>query len=117
VLTFSPDGATLATGGWDATVRLWNTQTGQPKATLQEHKGQICMLAFSADGKTLATASREDQAVRLWDTESGQLKAKLEGHARGVTTLAYSPDGKKLVTGSSDGKTRLWDAQTGKLVW
>ena len=58
-----------------------------------------------------------NQAVRLWDTESGQLKAKLEGHARGVTTLAYSPDGKKLVTGSSDGKTRLWDAQTGKLVW
>ncbi len=117
VVAFSPDGATLATGGWDATVRLWDARTGQPKATLRDHKGPICMLTFSPDGKALATSSREDSAVRLWDVESRQLKAKLEGHIQGLKALAYSPDGNKLATGSRDGKTRLWDTQTGKLIW
>jgi len=98
-------------------VRLWDTQTGQPRATCQDHRDLIYMLAFSPDGKTLATSSRESGAVRLWDTGSGQLKARLEGHTQGVVTLAYSPDGKKLVTGSSDGKILLWDAQTSKLIW
>jgi hypothetical protein len=93
-------------------VRLWDARTGQSKGVLAEHEDDVVSLAYSPDGRTLATASMD---VRLWDAASGQLKATLKGHSKAAWALAFSPDGRTLASGSWDHTARLWDAERGEL--
>jgi hypothetical protein len=67
-LAFAPDGRTLATGGYDHTVKLWDLPTGQERVTLEWHRGPVCSVAFAPDGQTLATGSH-DGTVKLWPCE------------------------------------------------
>ena len=66
-------------------------------------------MAFSPDGKTLATGNADD-TVRLWDVATHrQIGRPLTGHTEPVNSVAFSPDGKTLASGSDDGTVRLWD--------
>ena len=109
-VAFSADGKTLASGGDDATVKLWDVPTGKEKQTLTGHKYKVTSVAFSPDGKMLASGS-EDYTVKVWDVASGGLKQTLN-HDYQVTAIAFSPDGASLATAVYSGNVLLWDAQT-----
>ncbi len=111
-LAFSRDGKRLAAGA-DDTVLVWsNSRKGLSRqSVLKAHKKAVKALAFSPDGRGLATAG-EDATVWLWEFGwfRTQQKAVLIGHTLELTSVCYSPNGLLLATGSKDGTIRIWDA-------
>ena len=81
---------------------------------LRGHTDYVQSVAFSPDGKMLASGSF-DRMVRLWDVSTGQLAVEpLVGHTDWVRSVAFNPDGTILASGSQDGTLRLWDTKTGQ---
>ena len=112
-VAFSPDGQTLASGGKDTTIKLWDVATGKRKATLEGHAGWGSV-AFSPNGNIIASGS-SDNTVKLWDVATGTLKSTLEGHTGWVGSVAFSPNGKTIASGSDDNTIKLWDVASGTL--
>jgi hypothetical protein len=112
-VAFSPDGALLASGGADQTVRLGDRATGRRVRPLAGHKGAVRGVAFSPDGTLLASGGA-DRTVRLWDPATGKHVRTLAGHKRAVRGVAFSPDARWLASGGADQTVRLWDPATGE---
>ncbi len=77
------------------------------------HEASVWTVAYSPDGKRIATASA-DKTAKIWDAATGKLLLTLVGHTDSVHVIAFSPDGKHLATASDDHTAKIWDAATGK---
>ncbi len=111
----SPDGRLLASGnaaGGNATIKIWDLQTGAELREVKKHVGFIEQLAFSPDGRLLA--SGDFRTVKLWDPFTGELLRELPGPACLVIALTFSPDGRFLATACQDDCVRLWDVTSGR---
>ena len=116
-VAFSPDGARIASGSDDKTIRLWDAKTGAAIGEpLQGHTDWVCSVAFSPDGARIASGS-DDKTIRLWDAKTGAAIGKpLQGHTDWVCSVAFSPDGARIASGSDDKTIRLWDVKTGAAI-
>ena len=104
---WSPDGRTLATGGYDAKIILWDAASGKPVRSLAGHNGAIFSLAFSPDGTLLASASA-DQTLKVWRVRDGERLDTLKEPQGEQFTVSFTPDGKHLVAAGADRRIRIW---------
>lgn len=112
---FSPDGKLLASGGYDG-LQLRDAATGTVVRKIDA--GSVGLVAFSHDGKHLATTGYEiEYSIRIFDLASGKETLRLLWHANRVGALAFTPDGKAIVSASAgEGKCIISDLQTGQEV-
>ncbi|OCH86524.1 WD40 repeat-like protein, partial [Obba rivulosa] len=90
----------------------WPTE----ETIIHGHEGQVNSVAFSPDGRRIASGS-DDKTIRMWDAQTGELvAAPFNGHQGWVWSVAFSPDGQRIASGSYDKTIRVWDAQTGDPV-
>jgi WD40 repeat protein/tRNA A-37 threonylcarbamoyl transferase component Bud32/tetratricopeptide (TPR) repeat protein len=112
-VAFSPDSKTfLVWSPYYSKVRLGSSTTGLPVGKQLEHQATVTTVAFSPDGKTIVTGSR-DKLARLWDAATGLLVGQPMLHEDEVVDVAFGPDGSEVLTGAVDGTARLWSASAG----
>ncbi|MFQ5576622.1 MAG: hypothetical protein ACE5G8_06490, partial [Anaerolineae bacterium] len=124
-LTFDPAGTRLASAGASTAaldffsfddgangrVYLWDAATGEQLGELVGHSRGVFGLAWSPDGRALATASA-DGSIKLWDVDTFQETATLNGHSGAARWVAWSPDAKTLASTGSNGEVFIWDIQS-----
>ncbi len=114
VADFSAGGKRVLTAS-HGRVRIWDAESGNEIAVLQDHDLPVTTAALSADGKRVVTAY-SDNTARIWDAERGKEITVLKGHTDEVRTAAFSGDDKRVVTASSDKTARIWDVTWATLV-
>ena len=121
-LAISPDGRWLAAAGYlsetatgDHPIRIYDLASGEIAALLQGHSGAVLSLAFSADGKLLASGSTDDTAI-IWDVAKRSKLHQLRGHTADINRVVFTLDGERLATAGDDRRVMIWRIRDGALV-
>lgn len=101
----------VATGHDDGTVRVWDLATQDQVAEFDAHRLPVSAVAFSADGKRLASAG-EAKSITLWDLDSKGPIGQLVGHKDRIPALAWHPDGTRIYSAGWDTTVRVWNTTT-----
>ena len=126
LITFSPDGSLAAMSGKGGSITIWDTKTGELKATLKNGKHQVSGFSFGPDGRIAATRDYFDKSVRLWEVGPWQLKATIPGRKRNLETkfkssisfeeefgpVPFSPDGGSVLSEREDDVVTISDVST-----
>jgi WD40 repeat protein/serine/threonine protein kinase len=123
-VVYAPDGQSVASGGQDGAIRIWDTEMLRPLLEWPSGQKEVNEVVFTPDGQTMASAG-DDGTVCLWDARTGRRRAVLDPRAAGpgglptgklpgeMSALALAPDGKTLAAGGATGWVWLWDVSTG----
>jgi WD40 repeat protein/class 3 adenylate cyclase len=114
-IAWSADGGMLASPSGDATIRLWNAETGNLLRTLIGHQGVVHSVAFDPGGRVLASGS-DDGTIKVWDVGTGKLLRTLAAHQMAVTAVAFDPAGRGMASAGLTGPVRLWATADGGLL-
>jgi WD40 repeat protein/serine/threonine protein kinase len=122
-VAFSPDGRRIAStaphfipgkGASDSLVKVWDAASGREILILSGHTARVDKVAYSPDGRRIASASH-DGTVRFWDATSGQEVSTLRGHTgKRLLSVAFRPDGRRIASASDDQTVKVWDTTTGQ---
>lgn len=115
MVTWSPDGALLATASEDKTVKIWSAEDGSPVSTYNGFTSAVNTVAFSPDGTRIA-AGDDEKKVTLWNPRTGALDRVLTGAQKRVWSVAWGAGGKTLAASSEDASVRLYDTGTGTFL-
>ncbi len=126
-LAFSPDARTVAASlplprdplsATSAPVAVWDIETGTQSCVLRGHTAGVVTIAYSGDGKRLATGSTyPEHCVRLWDAATGApIGSSMTGHTNHIASVVFSPDGSRVASASIDQTVRLWNVATGRAM-
>ena len=94
-------------------VKLWDVSTGSELGAIKGHGRGVSKVAFSRDGKLLASAGT-DNTIKIWDVAARTELRTLTGHTASIESIDFTPDGRLLASASEDGSTFLWDTKTGE---
>ncbi len=116
-LAIAPDGRTAALGPHDGAVRLWDLTTRRPiGGPILGHTDSVWRMAFSPDGRTLATVVGTNDALRLWDVATGRALAVVKPDLGVLGGLAFAPDGRHLAVSGGAGAVAVLDIAPGRVV-
>jgi WD40 repeat protein len=117
-IAVSPDGKKIASGSYDNTIKIWDSETGKETMTLTGYHSRTRCIAFSADGKKIASGSRNNNdnnnTIKVWDSETGEELMTLNAHGA-VRYIRVDID--RILAGCADGNIQSLDITTGQELW
>jgi WD40 repeat protein len=107
-------GKNAVTASADATLQIWNRETGETVHTLRGHKGSVTCMSLAG---TILASGGADYSVRLWNAQNGESIGVFTGHAGKINAVKFSRNGAYLASASADYTAKVWDVRGARLVF
>lgn len=108
---FSPDGDLFASGSWDKTIKIWDTESGDLLLTLVGHTDHINSISFAPNGAMICSGS-SDGTIRIFDTQIGREQIKYTSPSGSVLSVCFSPNGSQIAAGCENASIEIWDLKS-----